>query len=123
MVRIYRYIWCFLHFLHADDGIVGIVVLQGFGPILWNVFGRKEDFATNIDAGSPAENDRFAGEIPATVRRFAHDPIQTPVGRNYIGMRKLTVRKKKSQIEAILAAFPLSFLIPLSPYLSAPEGS
>ena len=61
-----------------------MIVWQGFGPILWNVFGSKGNFAVNIDAGSPAKNDRFASEIPATIRRLAHDPDQAPERTNYI---------------------------------------
>ena len=67
-----------IHFVHADDGIVDIVVLQSFGPVLRDVFGRQEDFATNVDASSATENDGFAGKIPVTVRGLSNDSIQAP---------------------------------------------
>merc|ERR1719378_784849 len=66
--------------VHADDGIVDIVVLQSFGPVLRDVFGRQEDFATNVDASSATENDGFAGKIPITVRGLSNDSIQAPEG-------------------------------------------
>ena len=61
----------------------------------------EDDLAPDVDAGSPAEDDRLAGEVATSVRRLAHDPALTPVrgrgGEGGEGRRRRRKRRWRSQ--------------------------